>query len=297
MIVPSRGIWLGVVAMRSFLLAVVIAGTAAGAQAADMPDFLRGSIPAVGTPVRNWDGWYVGGQVSQSWTNTDYGRTVVSTTNDLFRSTTLQAPASDLTLLGRVNGQSSGFGGFVGRNFQFDDVVLGVEANYNYWTSLGSSTAATLGPIQVPQPTLILPPGSTAVDSLTLKGSASLQVKDEVTFRGRAGWAAGDFLPYAFGGLAVGRMDVTRTVTSAVNRTIFDAAGGSTTFPLPQFALTSTDGRSDNYVVGWTAGLGLEYMLWSCIFLRGEWEYTKFTPVMNTSVTQNSVHAGIGYKF
>ncbi len=50
-------------------------------------------------------------------------------------------------------------------------------------------------------------------------------------------------------------------------------------------------------MVGWTAGLGLEYMLWSNIFLRGEWEYTKFMSVMNTSVTQNSVHAAVGYKF
>jgi outer membrane immunogenic protein len=285
------------VAMRRLLLAAAMAVTAASAQAADMPEFLRGSLPAISAPVRNWDGWYVGGQVSQSWTNTDYGRTVVSTTNDLFRSTNLQEPASQLTLFGRVNGQSSGFGAFVGRNYQFDDVVLGVEANYNYWTSLGTSTAATLGPIQVPQPTLVVPPGSTAVDGLSLRGSAALQVRDEMTFRGRAGWAAGDFLPYMFGGLAVGRMDVTRTVTSSVNRTIFDAAGGSTSFLLPQFSLTATDGRSSNFVVGWTAGLGLEYMVWGNIFVRGEWEYTKFMSVMNTAVTQNSVHAAIGYKF
>jgi outer membrane immunogenic protein len=288
---------MGVVAMRRLLLAAVMAGMAAGAQAADMPDFLRGSLPASSAPVRNWDGWYVGGQVSESWTNTDYGRTVVTPTNNLFRNTTLQDPTSQLTLLGRVNGQSSGFGAFVGRNYQFDDIVLGVEANYNYWTNLGTSTAASLGPIQFPEPGLILPAGSTAADALTLKGSAALKVQDEITFRGRAGWATGDFLPYMFGGLAVGRMDVTRTVSSSVNRTVFDATGGSSTFPLPQFALTSTDGRSSNFVVGWTAGLGLEYMVWGNIFVRGEWEYTKFMSVMNTAVTQNTVHAAIGYKF
>ena len=283
--------------MRRFLLAAMTFGAVSGAQAADMPDFLRGSLPASSAPIRNWEGWYVGGQVGYSWTNTDYGRTVVSTTNSLFRSTTLQVPASQLTLLGRVNGQSSGFGAFVGRNYQFDDIVLGVEANYSYWSSLATSTAASLGPIQVPQPTLVLPPGSTAVDSLTLNGRASLQVKDEITFRGRAGWATGDFLPYMFGGLAVGRMDVTRTVSTSVTRTIFDGAGGSTSFLLPQFSLTSTDGRSNNFVVGWTAGLGLEYMLWGNIFVRGEWEYVKFMSIKDTAVTQNSVHAAIGYKF
>ena len=49
--------------MRRLLLAAVMFGAAAGAQAADMPDFLRGSFPASSAPTRNWDGWYAGGQV------------------------------------------------------------------------------------------------------------------------------------------------------------------------------------------------------------------------------------------
>jgi opacity protein-like surface antigen len=285
------------VAMRRILLAAVMFGAVSAAHAADMPDFLRGSLPASSAPTRNWDGWYAGGQAGYSWTNTDYGRTVVSMTNNLFRSTTLQGPTSQLTLLGRVNGRSPGFGAFVGRNFQYGDIVVGVEANYNYWSSLGTSTAATLGPIQVAEPTLVLPTGASASDGVTLNGRAALQVKDEMTFRGRAGWATGDFLPYMFGGLAVGRMDATRTVSSSVTRTINYADGSSSSFALPQFALTTTDGRSNNFVAGWTAGLGMEYMLWGDVFLRGEWEFIQFMSIKNTSVTQNTVHAGIGYKF
>jgi outer membrane immunogenic protein len=286
--------------MRGVVLAAaVMLGTAVSAQAADMPDFLRGSLPGSGTPTRNWDGWYAGGQVEYSTANVDYGSTVVSMTNNLFRNTTLQSATSQLTLLGRTNGQTtSGFGAFVGRNYQFGDIVLGVEANYNYYaSSFGTSTSASLGPIQVPEPTLVLPLGASAADGVTLNGNAALQIKDEMTFRGRAGWASGDFLPYAFGGLAVGRMDVTRTVSSSVERTINFADGSTSSFALPQFALTTTDARSNNFVVGWTAGLGLEYMLWGNIFVRGEWEYIKFMPVMGTAVTQNNVHAGLGYKF
>jgi outer membrane immunogenic protein len=283
--------------MRRFFLAAVMLGAVSGAQAADMPDFLRGTLPASGAPTRNWEGWYVGGQVGESWTNTDYGRTAITQTNDLFRNTVLEDPASQLNLFGKVNGLSSGFGGFVGRNWQFDDVVLGVEANYNYLSSLASSTAASIGPIQVAEPGLILGAGQTAVDGLTLNGRAALRVKDEVTFRGRAGWATGDFLPYMFGGLAVGRMDVSSTVSSSVMRTINDPVAGSISFLLPQFQLTSTIGKSDAFVAGWTAGLGFEYMLWGNIFLRGEWEYIKFMAIQNTSVSENSVHAGLGYKF
>jgi outer membrane immunogenic protein len=285
------------VAMRRFFLAAVMFGMAAGAQAADMPDFLRGTLPASSAPTRNWDGWYAGGQVGESWANTDYRNTATTQTNDLFRNTSLAGPASELNVLGKVNEQSTAFGGFVGRNWQFDDVVLGVEANYNYLSSLKSSTGGTIGPIQVAEPGLILGPGQTAVDGVTLTGHSTLQVHDEITFRGRAGWATGDFLPYMFGGLAVGRMDVSSTISSSVQRTIFNAGGGSSTFPLPQFALTSTVGKSNAFVAGWTAGLGFEYMVWSNVFLRAEWEYIQFMSIQETAVSENSVRAGLGYKF
>jgi outer membrane immunogenic protein len=50
-------------------------------------------------------------------------------------------------------------------------------------------------------------------------------------------------------------------------------------------------------VAGWTGGLGFEYMLWSNLFVRGEWEYVKFLAVKNTVVQANNLRAGIGYKF
>ena len=283
--------------MRRLLLAAVMFGTMAGAHAADMPDFLRGSYGAP-TPTRNWAGWYAGGQVGYSWENTDYGNSLVSVTNDLFRNTFLQEPASELNVLGRVNGQSPGFGAFVGRNYQFDDIVLGVEANYSYLSRLATSAKATEGPFQVVEPGLVLPTGAiSSSDGVTLNGAASAQIKDEMTFRGRAGWATGDFLPYVFGGLAIGRMDITRSASSSVDRTYNFTAGPPATVSLPQFTLDETLTKSNAFAYGWTAGLGMEYMLWGNLFLRGEWEYIKFVAIQNTIVTENSVHAGIGYKF
>ena len=49
--------------------------------------------------------------------------------------------------------------------------------------------------------------------------------------------------------------------------------------------------------IGWTAGLGLEYCIWDGLFARMEYEYVRFSPVMNTVVTLNSAHLGLGYKF
>ena len=141
---------------------------------------------------------------------------------------------------------------------------------------------------------------------MTLSGKAAAQIKDAITFRGRAGWATGNFLPYMFGGIAVGRMDIARTVSSITTR----RDDISTTSPLGCYDhrdRTDTSGsisidysigrRTNNFVVGWTGGLGMEYMLWNNIFLRGEWEYIKFISIENTTVTMNSLHAGIGYKF
>ena len=41
--------------------------------------------------------------------------------------------------------------------------------------------------------------------------SSSLKLTDYATFRGRAGYAFGQFLPYAFVGAAVGRMNYSTT--------------------------------------------------------------------------------------
>jgi outer membrane immunogenic protein len=285
--------------MRRFFLAAAMFAVVTGAHAADMPDFLRGTLPASSTPTRNWDGWYAGGQVGYSSTSDDMSTTVVGLTNQIFRGSNLAEPASQLPLLGKVTSQGTGFGAFVGRNYQWDDVVLGIEANYNY-INLSAASSASIGPIQYTNLAGDNPPtGLTYLDDLALKGAATATVRDAITFRGRAGWATGDFLPYMFGGLAVGRIDVTRTVTSNANREVLSSTDGSfiSYGPIAGVNTTVTQGRTNNFVAGWTAGLGLEYMVWGNVFVRGEWEYVKFMSIENTSVTMNSLHAGLGYKF
>jgi outer membrane immunogenic protein len=294
--------------MRRFVLAAVMFGAASGAWAADMPDFLRGSIPpTLSTATRNWDGWYAGGQVGYSSSATDYGSTAVGLTNFTFRDTVLLAPTSQLSLFGKANAQGTGFGAFVGRNWQWEDLVFGIEANYNFINSFASSVSSSLGPISFATPPgVVLPPNESDSYDVTLSGKAALQIKDVLTFRGRAGWAAGNFLPYVFGGLAVGRMDVQRMVTSDANKTVTifttDFLGNKvvqsqTRVHLPQLSITANEERINDFVAGWTGGLGLEYMLWGNVFMRGEWEYIKFLKVKDTVVSMNSLRAGIGYKF
>jgi outer membrane immunogenic protein len=292
--------------MRRFLLTAAMFGAVSGAQAADMPDFLRGSLPAA--PVtRNWDGWYAGGQVGYSSASMDFSQSLTGLTNFIYRNSVLEQPTSQLSALSKASPQGTGFGAFVGRNYQWDDLVFGLEANYNYLNSFKGSSTSSIGPLQYS-----FPPGQftsandTPTFTVKLTGNAAAQIKDAITLRGRAGWATGNFLPYLFGGLAVGRMDVQRSVTSTTTRrddiTSTDIFGVTTvvigqTFLVPSQSVTQSQERSNNFAVGWTGGLGMEYVLWNNVFVRGEWEYIKFLSVMNTNITMNNLRFGVGYKF
>ena len=295
---------MGAVAMRGLLVAAVTIGAVSGAHAADMPDFLRGSIPAA--PVtRNWDGWYAGGEASYSAVGSDFSKSIVGLTNFIFRDSVLQQPTSQFGLLPKTTTQGTGFGAFVGRNYQWDDLVFGVEANYSYFDRLSTATSGS-NSLQIVNPGGQVAPNVTSTYGVTLTGRSAVQIKDAITFRGRAGWATGNFLPYVFGGVAVGRMDVSRSVTSNVTRrddtTTTDIFGNTVTtqgptLPVPAQSQTLIEQRTNAFVAGWTGGLGLEYMLWGNLFMRGEWEYVKFLSVKNTVVQANNLRAAIGYKF
>ena len=203
--------------MRRLLLAAMVLGAASGAHAADMPDFLRGSLSAGPTPTRNWAGWYAGGQVGYASSSMDFSQTVVGLTNFIFRNSVLQQPTSTWSLLNKNSPQGTGFGAFGGRNYQYDDLVFGFEANYVYLNKLASSSTSSIGPLASSiRPVRYRLPTHTHTYNLSMTGTAALQIKDVVTLRGRAGWATGNFLPYLFGGVAVGRMDVSRSVTTDV---------------------------------------------------------------------------------
>lgn len=293
--------------MRRFVLAAVMVGMAFGAQAADMPDLpiLRGSLPAGGlsTAARNWDGWYAGGQLGYASGEMEFSHATRSQTDFILRNSILQAPVSDWALLSKNHAQATSFGAFVGRNWQWDDLVFGFEANYTYYTNLQSSSQNGMSRIL---PGESGPAGHTYTYNTTLSGNAGLQLKDVVTFRGRTGWAVGSALPYVFGGLAVGRTDVSRAANVSYDKyddydtTVTVGAVTTTTHHhdyLYSDVLSANDKRSNSFVPGWTAGLGMEYCLWGGLFVRGEWEYMRFLKVKDINFSANNLRFGVGYKF
>jgi outer membrane immunogenic protein len=276
----------GSVAMRRLLLAAVILGTATATQAADMPDFLRGSFTA---PVArtNWQGFYVGGQVSYGAADMDFTNSGQDLLKKLLNNVDVEAQfnISSWPLQQKTNTQNSGFGGFFGYNAQWSDVVAGVELNYIHG-KFSSNSSGSQGR------TFFFP--TDYQTTANISSSSAMTITDFGSLRVRGGYAYGCFLPYLFGGVALGQANINRRADS----TLFYRYVGTQIPALPDIGPVS-DSISDNanahFIYGYSGGLGVDMMLFANLFVRAEWEYMRFTAPVDTTV--NTVRAGIGYKF
>jgi outer membrane immunogenic protein len=274
--------------MRRFLLVAVMCGAASVARAADMPDlpFLRGSFTeGLSTTTVNWQGAYIGGHAAYGTSNMNFTgstRTVAARLMDGLEMEQVQR-ISEWPIMGKVSVHGHGFGGFVGYNSQWTDVVVGVELNYTHGKFGGSQTDSM-------SRFFSLPSGYT--DSVTYEGTARINITDMGTLRVRGGYAYGSFLPYMFAGIALGQADIIRTARVFGIQVNPAAAPGFQNVP---FDISATDAQYSHLIYGYSFGLGTEVMLISNLFLRAEWEYVRFASSIDTSI--NTVRAGLGYKF
>jgi outer membrane immunogenic protein len=281
----------GSVAMRRFLLAVVMFGAASAAQAADMPDlpFLRGSFTdGLTTAKVNWQGYYIGAQGGYGSSDENFNGSTSTMTAAVLANTLIESEmqVSQWNLgLGKESARTSGFGGFAGYNSQWDDVVIGLEASYLHGRFGGSTSASQARSSPAPL-------SDTYFHNVTATSTSAISITDMATFRARAAYAYGCFLPYLFGGFALGSADITRSVTV----TDYSTPGPSSTGPGQQYSpLVATDALHNHLIYGYTAGLGVDVNLIGGLFLRAEWEYIRFTAAVDTNI--NTVRAGLGYKF
>ncbi|HET9584570.1 MAG TPA: outer membrane beta-barrel protein [Bradyrhizobium sp.] len=255
--------------MRRFLLVAVMCGSASVAQAADMPDlpFLRGSFTeGLSATSVNWQGFYVGGQVSYGSVTSK----VASGVNSDLQATFI--PPNNVSYnwqpLGSAHGNTTGYGAFVGYNSQWDDVVVGFEANYIHdgFRSVTNSVGLRY-----------------EADNVTLQSvtnsNATVKLSDFGSLRVRGGYVMGCFLPYLFAGTGLGGQTVDRTVSAS---------------PDPLRPGTSAASKT-KLVFGYSAGAGIDVMLVGGLFVRAEYEYRRVTSDVESNI--NTVRAGLGYKF
>lgn len=279
--------------MRWVICTLLILGLAPRAFAQDF-DILRGSESVGPAAFTNWSGFYLGGQFSYGNLNADFSGATQPLVASSLIELALEADAapSQWPVLGNGSTDASGFGGFAGYNTQWQNLILGVEANYTH-TSLTATASES------PVLGRLVTAGS-AEYSVNLLGTGTLSVTDYGSLRARAGYVLNNFLPYGFVGfvLGSGNYAVTSEIygqQSTASPPVIPCSPPSTTCVNYDFANSAT--KNGALLYGFSVGGGLDYALTQNIFLRGEFEYVQFAPIANIVASIISAHAGVGVKF
>lgn len=242
----------------------------------------------------NWTGLYVGGQFGYGNTNADFSKATEPLIAFSLRELALENEVAPSTwpVLGKSGSDATGYGGFIGYNTQWQDLVLGVEGNYTH-TNFSIFAPAT------PISRLTSAGGNTY--SVTVNASGDLDLTDYGSLRLRAGYILGRFMPYGFAGVAIGSGNYS------LNTLVYGQENPSSPPVVPcntmiapscvDYAFPNSDTKNGALLYGFTVGGGLEVALTHNVFLRGEFEYLQFAPVANILVTSATARVGAGLKF
>lgn len=176
--------------------------------------FAAAAVPTAAQSY-DWTGFYAG--LLGGWSDN------TATTSDIeFEGTPTGIPDIVTTLSGAMLGVTGGY------NHQAGQFVLGVEGDLSWSMAHGEDDTYA--------------PSFTSEADMFAFG----------TLRGRAGFAADQFVVFVTGGLAAG----------GVTATIHDVYGQTT--------VTTTDTEA---MLGWTAGAGAEIAVSDTVSIKGEWLY------------------------
>jgi outer membrane immunogenic protein len=270
------------------------------AVAADLDaDVLRGPeivapapLPVGPATLTRWSGFYAGGQFGLSNANADFSNSTQALVAYTLRDTTLedqQAP-SQWPVLGIANQSAIGYGAFAGYNTQWQDLVLGMEANFN---RAAFSLHAPSSPIA-----RTTSDSTGSVYAVNFTGNGSVADQDFATLRLRAGWVAGNFLPYGFVGFALGVANTNVSVTGLVVQYTSGTVGVCTVSqPCGSQAINNGFTANSQVLYGFTVGGGVDVALIQNIFLRAEFEFDQFNPPPHFLMTVATGRVGAGFKF
>jgi outer membrane immunogenic protein len=309
--------------IRLFVLCAVAIAAAGQALAAPFDgSVLRGSASSsyAGEPVPaaprylprppsywRWQGFYAGGQVGITGAGIDFGNGTRSLIDYILRNDVVLGHVSDWTTLPKVGGSKGTYGGFVGYNAQWDgNLIIGLEANYTRMLSGGVGGSAADSMTRVFNDDAQAPATHHYFYTTTVSSRASAQITDLATARARAGIVIDRFLPYAFVGVAVARVDIVRSATVSYNRHDIPDAVPVTIPPTPPITpeadfnfgpQTRGINRKGVFAYGFAGGLGIDIALLPNVFVRAEWEYVQLVPVEDFKIHLGSGRVGVGIKF
>jgi outer membrane immunogenic protein len=274
--------------MNKFLaVAAWAAVTTVSAQAADLAARPYTKAPAYVAPVASWTGFYAGANVGYGWG---------SRSGDLIANSPNLDTAVVLDRYPRSFGNKNDgviAGGQIGYNHQINQYVFGLEADLQ-WADQRSSTFRS-APTEFIFGTFL--PDHTE--------SSSDRVKWFGTVRARAGVTpSSDLLLYVTGGLAYGETNSSVTNTYPAFPNVPPIVVGQ-----PAYSNSVSVGGTR---VGWSAGVGAEWMFASNWSVKAEYLHvdlgsTSLTVVDRFDPTdtltygfkhqQDTVRVGLNYKF
>ncbi len=233
-------------------------------------------LKAPPAPVYQWSGCYVGLNVGGGASGTNFGTTIDPAATSQ-RATPRRSPAAEAEA-----NNADGFlaGGQLGCNFQTGTLVVGAEADFDYFRSNPQFNNNT----------------NTLANGNTFAIGQSLTTNYLATVRPRIGIGADRNLAYITGGAAFTSISYTESY--------FDAN-------TPPGAGTAAASRS---LVGWTAGAGWEYAFADHWTVKAEYLFASFPTTNATGLitgpggTSNTLHgsadlviqlirAGVNFKF
>jgi outer membrane immunogenic protein len=203
------------------------AGPALGADIPARPMVTK--APPVVAPAPTWNGCYIGAHAGGSWTDWHDSGLPHATAA---AGNPIADPGDPIVFGYSGDFSSSGFAGGVqgGCDRQYGQWVWGSVTDFT-WTD----RSATSAPFQI-----------VPVSPTTLSNAETLEVrlKHFGTVRSRIGWVGGNWMLYGTGGLAWAKAE------ASIRGSSFSPATGTVSFA----------GSDEAYHLGWTAGVGLEWM-------------------------------------
>lgn len=184
----------------------------------------------------------------------------------------IQSTVSSMVSFRETQRTGLSYGAFIGINWQWDDVVLGVEADYSHGNiRVGERVSNTA---------TVASGGFNYTINTTSDSRA--RIRDWGTLRGRAGWAVGMFMPYLTAGIAVGNFDGRGSLS------------GTWTSDQPAAGTLSSVAGSRGLAFGGVIGGGVDMQLIPNTFLRTEWQSILFASSYGGSGPrpETAIHVG-----
>lgn len=264
---------MGGVMLRFWIAILAVLFATALTQIASAADLPRKALPTPPpTPVYNWTGFYVGGNVGGAWKSRD----VDYSANDPLAVLLL---GDDRVRPLPTSFDSSGIIGGVqiGYNWQFSrNWLVGFETDFDWSGVKGSASITNTDPGGVST--------TTHVDE---------HIKWFGTVRVRLGYLPLDtLLLYVTGGFAYGKVEHTGNyVNDGTIQITGLPTGGFSLTCIPGPGAVCFTGSSSDVATGWTVGGGIEYALWQNWRVKAEYLYISLE---SQSVTETALRFAAG---